>query len=336
MKVLFIANARRKGGLSGSDGIYLAFEKHWPDTVRVWQMMDIDFKPFWLCYVYRILLGCFIALIEPQRYDLVYSCSDFWMDSLPAWIMKMKGNKWVAGFFLFAPKDNKIYFQTQKLAYWLINKYADMVIVTNPTMFEGFKRKKKTWINGGIDLALCGISEEPKVYDAVFCGRIHPTKGIDELMDIWSMVRYFKNNARLAIIGDGDLTLDYIRSRIWRDNHGIDLLGYMGDERFEIFKKSKVVLYPTPLKYDHFSIAPVEAMACGCPMVCFENPSVLNFMPIGTLMARSKSEFSYLIMALLQGERRSIMNDNAEKFAKKFSWPLQTNRVREDILKCVF
>lgn len=337
MKILIIANARRKGGLSGSDNIYDHFIKHWPATCRVWQMVDIDYKPFWLCYLHRILLGCFISLIEPQRYDFVYSASDFLMDSLPAFIMKLKGNKWVAGFFFFAPKSNKIYYWTQALAYRIIKRFADVVIVTNPSMLAPFFPMKMSWINGGINFNIAGPGKEPKVYDAVFCGRIHKTKGIDELINIWSALIRNKPDAKLAIVGDGDMGMEYIRNKILLDNMGIYLFGYMGDSRFDLYRKCKVVIYPTPVKYDHFSMAPVEAMACGCPCFSFRLPVLKYFQPKGWLAYDTELDIANSILNFVSNPERqngyNRVSGWAVEFAKEFEWGKECARVWEDITK---
>ncbi len=283
-KILIIANARFKGGLSGSDAIYENFVKYWPAKFTIWEMRWLDFKPFALCYFIRTLLAVYKAILCFEKYDLVYSASDFPMDIGPAAILSLKGDKWLAGFFLLADKSNRIHCNAQEYALQMIDKLADMVCVTNETMYPLFKNKKKTWINGGIDLSLAGLSDEPKLYDAVFCGRIHPSKGIDELIKIWGIVRYYKPDASLAIIGDGDLGKEYIARKLLKEYgnyQGITLFGYMGDERYKIYKKSKVVLYPAT--WNHFSIAPLEAMACGCPMISFPLRSVLEMRDKGMI-----------------------------------------------------
>jgi glycosyltransferase involved in cell wall biosynthesis len=273
-----------------------------------------------------------MAVFEKQKYDIVYSSSDFLPDVLSGFIMRVRGHKWIAGYYLHAFKENKIHYWTQRLCKFLIDKYADMVIVTNPTMYHLFPDKKKTWINGGINMKLAGLSDEPKIYDAVFCGRIHWSKGIDELCEIWKLVRKAKPNARLAIIGDGDLGVRYIRQRIgW--NHGVTLFGYMGDERYKIYKQSKIVLYPVPKKYDHFSMAPVEAMACGCTMVCFNNP-VMNIMlgKDGENYEDSTNDFANDVLSLLSTD---VILDfmGAVEFAKQFDYEKQVMRVYDDIRK---
>ncbi len=333
MKVLIIANSRYKGGLSGGDAIYESFKKYWPCQFTTWTLEGVDFKPFALCYIWRIWLSCLRSLFERESFDIVYSASDFLPDSLSACLYKITRPKvkWVAGFYLKAFKENPIHYYTQKIVKALIDRFADMVIVTNPTMYYIFPDKKKTWINGGIDLKLAGLSDKPKIYDAVFCGRIHPSKGIDELIHIWKLVREKKPDARLALIGDGDLGTWYIRKKLWpktADQMGVDLLGYMGNERFDIYKQSKVVLYPTPLKYDHFSMAPVEAMACGCEMICFDNPVNRCMGGLNITMAVDNEMFARFI--LRYEPWKEVW---AYKYANKFDYEIQSLRVYNDVRK---
>lgn len=341
-KILIIANARYKGGLSGGDAIYENFKKHWKDcTIVDWDLRDLDYKPFFVCYIHRIIHGCVRAILCNGRFDVVYSASDFLADSMPAFIFKIKGNKWVAGFFLEAFRGNRFHYFSQKLVRRIIEKYADMVIVTNPTMYKIFPNKKKTWINGGIDMSLAGRLDDPKIYDAVFCGRLHPSKGIDELIDIWELVRRKKHDATLALIGDGDLGLQYVKRKIqakfgFQKWGGITLAGYVGDERFKIYKQSKVVLYPTPIKYDHFSMAPVEAMACGCPILHFRTPVLKEINPEGNGSADSIQEFADNILYMAE-EISDIGYVNistlAFGWARQYDYKIQALRVQEEITK---
>ncbi len=345
MKILIIANSRYKGGLSGGDNIYENFKKYWPCEVVVSEMQQTDYLPFVVCYCQRIIVGIGRAWMDANKYEFVYSASDFLPDALPALVYRLKGNKWIAGYFLHAFKENPLHYYSQKVVRQLIKWFADMVIVTNPTMYHIFQNKKKTWINGGIDLSLAGLSDKPKIYDAVFCGRIHPSKGIDELIEIWDLVIKEKPDAKLAIIGDGDLGIDYIKNKLKTKNYnritgwdfnGVDLLGYMGDERFEIYKQSKVVLYPTPLKYDHFSMAPVEAMACGCPLVIRSMPSNRYFFPLedlkdGEKIDLSNEGFAKCILRILSMDNYKQECLSALIFSQQFDYKKQAMRVWEDV-----
>ena len=326
MRILIIANSRFKGGTSGGDKIYESFQKYWPEcSFSVWTMLDIDYKPFLLCYIHRIIIACIIAVFERRRYDIVYSASDFIPDSIPALLYKIKHKtKWIAGFYLKAFRENRLHFFSQKLVIWLIKKYADMVIVTNKTMYDIFPNKKKTWINGGVDLDLAGLSDEPKIYDAVFVGRIHPSKGIDELIATWKLVRENKPDAQLAIIGDGDLGIFYIKDRLGIT--GVHYFGYMGDERYDIYKQSKVVLNPTPEKYDHFSMSYVEAMACGCRLVCYNTPVIRSINP---------PRMDIDVYAI-KPQEIDVNQDINIDWASQFDYKAQSLRVYEDIRKVIY
>jgi glycosyltransferase involved in cell wall biosynthesis len=343
MNVLIIANAHRKGGLSGSDAIYQKFAELWPARVDVWHMKEIDFKPFTICYIWRIVLGCWRALWCSKKYDAVYSASDFLMDSLPAFILKLRGIKWIAGFYLYAFRPQVVvvnkrkilvgkwqYHYSQQIIIWLINKYADMVIVTNPSMYGWLKDKHKSWINGGIDLSLTHGARK-KNYDAVFCGRIHWSKGIYELREIWESILLIYPDARLAIIGDGDTGKEFFDGC-----KNVVQLGYMGDERFEIYKQSAMVLYmPT---VDHFSMAPVEAMACGCVLISIDVSSVeiMNPPRIGTENKLGIINGIWHCKSLYDGDdvkykEYEHLSIDARQWAQQFSWDKQVNRVWEDI-----
>lgn len=350
-EILIIANARRRGGLSGGDAIYESFIKYWPNcNFTVKTMVDIDFKPGFICYIYRIILGIWRAVRDKKKYDMVYSASDFLMDCLPAEVYARKGIKWLAGFYLSAFKGNRIHYYTQKFAYEVIKDKADMVIVTNPTMYRFFNNKKKTWINGGIDIKKAGLSNVKKEYDAVFCGRLHFTKGVRELIDAWRILDKSWEGLNLAIIGDGDIGIDkfkdYMNRYTWTGDNSIEFLGYMGDERYEVYKKSRIVVYPTPFKFDHFSIAPVEAMACGCPIVAFNTETMQYFRNKqgmkGGIFVESPSEerdiisLASAISYMLDDDRWEKDVLDAHDWAIRFDYKYQSRRVYNEVMGGVF
>lgn len=335
--ILILANARIAGGISGGDNIYVNLIGYWRDqghTVTVQELMHVDYKPFWLCYLHKILAGCYSSLGRGKKYDLIYSASDFLMDSIPAFIHKLRGSKWVAGYYLHAPKDRKIYYYTQQIAYFFIKRYADVVCLTNMNDAWAFPDKPLVDIKGGgVDLSLAGLSEQPKEYDAVFIGRLHPTKGIKEMVDIWAKVREGNPKALLAVIGDGDLGMNYISKRVSQlsdGDLGIKLMGYMGEERYEVYKRSKVVLYPAP--YDHSGMSPVEAMACGCPMVSFDLAVWKHFDVKGACFASSIDEYAEKVLSLISScdEDDSYYLDKSLRaygWAKEWDWKKRTKDI---------
>ena len=107
-----------------------------------------DALSLYLIYILRMFRACIWALtvnIQQTENMIVFSGSDFWPDSIPAWVLKMRFRKvkWVAGFYLFAPTPfkssrdeeyrggrmsfslkNLAYYISQRVSYWLIRRYA--------------------------------------------------------------------------------------------------------------------------------------------------------------------------------------------------------------------
>ena len=112
---------------------------------------------------------------EIKTYKYIYSASDFYPDTIPAFLIKLFHPKviWISGFYLFAPrpfqKNNPYrtsisrytiglnYWFTQLFSYLLINHFADFVCVTSEPDIKYFltefrKENKIIVVRGGVDL----------------------------------------------------------------------------------------------------------------------------------------------------------------------------------------
>lgn len=263
---------------------------------------------------------------------VIYSVSDFYPDSLPAFIIKLLNPKvfWIAGFYLFAPcpwaKDSPykgrhsfrgfLYWLSQRPIYYILNMFADVVYVTSEPDKGKFVKKNKTKavvIQGGVNIAssteyLNGynqISFEQKKYDACFVGRLHQQKGVLCLIDIWNLVVKSKPNAKLAIIGNGPLeTLIITKIQDLNLTSNIELLGFLdGEKKFEFFKQSKIILHPAT--YDSGGMAAAEAMAWGLPGVSFDLEALKTYYPRGMVKISPGNyvKFAQAIIKLLSDKK---------------------------------
>jgi|GEM_PF-347100 len=290
---------------------------------------------------------------------VVYSASSFWPDSLSALLMKLRNRGrvlWVASYYLFPPrpwvKENPykghmvikglVFYLMLWPIYWLVRKYADIVWVTNELdrwKFINGKRltsDKVIAVRGGVDAKTPLIIPEPKEkkFDAVFIGRFHPQKGVLELIDIWKMVCDKKSDAKLAMIGVGNLK-SQVREKIRRYNleNNIVLFGFKdGVEKLEIFKNSKIVVHPAI--YDSGGMAPCEAMACGLPGVSFDLPALRTYYPKGMLKTPcfNLRGFAENILKLLNDQElyRELQKEALE-LAKEWDW----DKRAEELLKII-
>lgn len=322
--------------------------------------------PFPLLYLIRTFLG--IKKIRKAITDgqfkgkkiIVYSASDFYPDSLPGFFLKkwLPEAKWVAGFYLFAPNPlkgfrgelnlrNFLFWLSQKPIFWLLSKYADLICVTSqpdvaPFVKKGRKSDEVFVVKGGINYQHLKKFQRPakKIYDAVFVGRFHPQKGVVEMIDIWEKVVEKKADAKLAIIGLGEMEEEMRRKiKQYKLEKNVSFLGVMiGDDRNRILQQSRVILHPAV--YDSGGMAAASGLACGLPGVSFDLPVFKTYYLKGFLRAKigDVKEFSQKILALLEDERLyDKMSKEAIEEAKTWDWSqkgkLFLRRIRELFFK---
>jgi glycosyltransferase involved in cell wall biosynthesis len=278
---------------------------------------------------------------------VLYSASDFPGDFLPGLFLKLITPKstWLASFFLFAPspvsRQNPykglrafsagLWHFVQIPIFMLTKSFANLIFVTNDIDRKRFLNKRGLGsdhvitVRGGVDLKLLRDVPQPSVrtYDAVFVGRLHPQKGVLELIDIWRLVCRKFPDARLALIGNGDLE-DELRKRIlsYGLDKSIEMIGFVdGSRKIKIFKQSKIVLHP--VIYDSGGMAPAEAMACGLPGVCFDLPVLRTYYPKGMIKVPrfDLEQFAEAIIRLLTDSKLySRMSSEAIEETNSWDW----------------
>ncbi|MFD2563577.1 glycosyltransferase family 4 protein [Aquimarina rubra] len=115
-----------------------------------------------------------------------------------------------------------------------------------------------------VDTSAFEISEETSDY-YVTCSSMVPYKKIDLIVEAFTKIK-----AKLIVIGDGP---DYKKiKKLCSDN--IKLKGYLDTkEKSEILKKAKAFVFAAE---EDFGIAPLEAQACGVPVIAFAKGGVLE------------------------------------------------------------
>lgn len=379
LKFIFFALMAWGEGISGGDKISIEFARRWsklyPVTIYLWeegyrmymrQNLDsrkIKFKivnmnpwkylGFFINYLARIIAGILLSLrinLENEKTTVVYSATEFWMDSLPGFILKLRFPKitLITTWFQTAPNplvgfregDRAQSFRFSALAYWLaqlpikplIKIFADYVLVNNENERKQFlnmeKRGKVIVVLGAVDLVmiknlLAKIKSKVKIYDAVFQGRFHPQKGIIELIDIWKLVVDKKGDARLVLIGDGPL-MEKVKMKIknekLEDNVAIFGFVFDGVKKYQIFQQSKIVVHPA--FYDSGGMASLEAMALGLPAVGFNLTAFESYYPKGMIKVpiNNLKAFADAIVELLKNRTLYLKMANQAKLLISQNW----------------
>lgn len=311
---------------------------------------------FVLTYLYRIFLGVKLGLtLKINSGEYVYSASEFWMDSLPAFILKQRfpKTKWVAAWYQTAPNPVLGFWggrsRLRALAYWLvqlpikplIDHFADFVLINNESERQQFPRLNKLnrtiVVLGAVNISAINSyifkhKLSVKKYDAVFQGRFHPQKGVVELVEIWKRVCDKNPKARLVMIGDGPLMTDVQRKiRELRLGKSIDILGYVydGSQKYKIFSQSKIVVHPA--FYDSGGMASAEAMAFGLPVVGFDLPAYESYYPVGMykVAVGNLSEFAGAVLLLLGNKKlyKKLAHQAKTMVDKNWSWDDRATQV---------
>lgn len=391
-KIYIFALAAHGQGISGSDRIFIEFARRWSKkslvNIYVWEegyemcqrqglkVSSIKYQisninrweksGFIVNYLARILEGIRIGLtleIENPNKSMIYSASEFWMDSIPAFILKIRYPKikWIAAWFQTAPKpwvgfaegERINTYKARSFLYWLvqlpikpmISHSADFVLVNNEEETRQFpkhlQQKRAIVILGAVDLKKIEswklkFRKLPKIYDAVFQGRFHPQKGVVELIDIWKLVVMQKSDAKLAMIGDGPL-MEAAMLKVKKEKleNNIVLTGYLfdGEEKYRIFAQSKVVVHPA--FYDSGGMASAEAMAFGLPAVGFDLKSFKSYYSQGMIKVKMGNLrfFSLAILELLKDEnkRKKIGQEALNMINRTWSWDKRAQEVLKNI-----
>jgi len=275
--------------------------------------------------------------------SIVY-CSDFLPEILPAILLKKRlGSRMVCGFYLFTPNplqhrthgDHQfprtlLLWLAQRISYPLARKYADIVFVTNKTDRRRFLDKRLTdgrvlAVEGGVDMRTTRLVPDPlsKSFEAVFIGRLHPQKGVIQLIDIWKYVSTVLPRATLCIIGTGQLESS-LREKIelYGLQENVKLLGFLdGIEKIRVFKASKVVVHPAI--YESGGMAASEAMGCGLPGVSFDLEVLRDYYPKGMLKTPCYNLLAFaenIIQLLSDEELYGRMSKQAIELATERDW----------------
>lgn len=382
MTTLVLANSisydnSHDNGMSGGDRILIELLKFWQDqtpvklitcnsgkrminrylddslkkiSIALVETPRVIYKNLFFLYIYKTISAlCIAATVKLETNTVVFSSSDFFPDVLPSFIAKIKNSrnvKWVAAFYLFAPRPFSkefpykgvipkmrgiIYYCTQRICYRIIRKYADYVIACNEVdriifIKDGFSANKICTIYGGVDLKIPESVPEPndRIYDCVFMARFHPQKAPLIAVRAWIYVLKVFPMAKLAMIGNGPD--EYVVRKFIAENNldrYITLFGFMdGVEKYAILKSSKIFIHPAI--YETGGMAAAEGMAAGLPVIAFNHEGFKHAYPKGLMRISPVGDvqgFANAIIGLLQDkEMLAKMKKDATDLIQEWDW----------------
>lgn len=282
---------------------------------------------FELFYVYHFLRDYF-QNNKLKGSDYFYSASDFGPDVVPVYILRKRWQfKWIASLYLFIPSPIEnikrgygfpffkyfLYYFYQKWIFAIISRSFWRCCITNDAdtvHFPQHRRKDVLAVYGGVNTRQ--IEEARKSilamrYSAVFCGRLHPQKGISQLLDIWAKVCQSLPSSRLAVIGNGDPEFESLLKRKAQRlglTNCLEWLGYVNDvEKYIIYLQGRIFVHPTI--YDNNGMVAAEALCAGLPVVMYDLDSLKSVYQEGTVKVPygDQNSFAKAVIKLLSDDR---------------------------------
>lgn len=173
----------------------------------------------------------------------------------------------------------------------------------------------------------------------LYAGTVRPQKNVPRLVEAFAVLRgEFENHPqlrdlRLVIIGDELSRNPSVRRAViaTRLEPFVRFLGFVPADTLKVFYRAASI-FAFPSLYEGFGLAPLEAMACGTPVVASNLPPLVEAVGEAAELVTPDNVFDIargLRELLLDPERRKRMSSAGVVHASRFSW----KETAQDVLK---
>ncbi|HEX4901008.1 MAG TPA: glycosyltransferase family 1 protein, partial [Pyrinomonadaceae bacterium] len=173
----------------------------------------------------------------------------------------------------------------------------------------------------------------------LYVGTVEPRKNLLRLVQAFEQCRReYEEPLQLVIAGRTGWMVnelyDYVRYSDARE--AIVFSGYLSDRELqELYSSCVLFLYPS--HYEGFGLPPLEAMACGAPVIASNIDSIMEVT--GSAARLVKPEVPDLKTAMLDllmnWEARETLSRRGKQRAAQFSWSQTARRMREVYVEAI-
>ena len=235
------------------------------------------------------------SAIAPE--DFVCAASDYWFDVIP--VVRCAARRKLMVLNMESPTFAQIItrgrpdvdaMRLASLHYWMSQEWSlrrfakcknRRMIYLHPLMESrleslGIGANQRTLISYGLDSAAAdAVPSQPRIYDAVWIGRVHRQKGIDDLFATLKSLAQRLENFRTIFIGN---VRDELSPRVKElgIEKNVEFSGFVSEaEKIRLFKASRVFLMPS--KHEGSPRVIGESIVARTPVVAYEIP---NYRPL--------------------------------------------------------
>jgi phosphatidylinositol alpha-mannosyltransferase len=202
---------------------------------------------------------------------------------------------------------------------------------------EMARETASSWLPGDYEIVPNGVlipagaDAADREHRIVFAGRHEARKGLQVLLEVWPEIRR-RTGASLRIIGADPLRVRLLMTRMRVPDDGIEVLGFLDQERFtEELLAAKALIAPS-LGGESFGMVLTRALACATPVVASDIPGYRAVMTPETCVSFPPGDGAALVEAvdtLLADEpKRSAMGAAGRELAQElYSWDAIARRL---------
>jgi glycosyltransferase involved in cell wall biosynthesis len=238
----------------------------------------------------RRLRGALSRLDEVKPDDIAYAMSDYWFDVIP--LIRCRARVKILYLGMIAPTFAQVLFKGRadvtttrlnSLYYWMSQQTSlrrfrrvrcGIVTYSHPEMRDyllrfGYEESRLVYVPNGSDVAAADrVPEQPKEFDLAWVGRVHPQKGIDDLLATLAWLKNQLPDFRAIIIGKSKEALEPLVQKMGLVEN-VFFSGLVSEEeKFRLLKSSRVFVMPS--RYESWGIVVGEALVAGTPVVAYK------------------------------------------------------------------
>lgn len=212
---------------------------------------------------------------------------------------------------------------------------SSRLIFTGATCIEGELSRRFNLPDGKVSLVKSAVSKifyndcSSSIYNFEYIlvvGSVDPRKNLNRVLEAYSLLN---SKEHLVIVGSSGAIFKAGYDPRLVANDRIHFTGYVSDEQLRIlYSGAKLFFYPS--LYEGFGIPPIEAQACGCPIlvsnaaslpeVCGESAIYCDPLSISDMKDK-------LDLCLRSESLRSRLVEKGYVNVSRFSWDVSANHI---------
>ena len=205
-------------------------------------------------------------------------------------------------------------------------KNSDIIAVSEFTKNEILKytnidKDKIFVVHNGLEKKWKSLNKYNNNNDILYVGNMKKHKNINLLINAFNRVKQRKN-MKLYLIGNINNDLDRESSKLIDINKNIILIDSISkEELLKYYNKARLFVFPS--NYEGFGFTPLEAMACGCPVIATKTASIPEICCDAALYFEKNNLDDLIDKIFLLSNNIDISNEFVEKgynVSKKYLW----------------